>query len=188
MDRTAAREISYASSARGRGGRTLIRLLENATGRPSLLRRARGYDAQVGQGADRWDVLSDRFGLSLAVTGGALGDIPATGPLVLVANHPYAILDGLTLGRILSQRRAGDFRILANSVFNRAADINRFILPINFDDTRDAVCRTSRPGARRSIILPGVGRSVSFRVAPSRRRQARCPPRSIRCGAALPPR
>ena len=139
MDRTAAREISYASSARGRGGRTLIRLLENATGRPSLLRRARGYDAQVGQGADLWDVLSDRFGLSLAVTGGALGDIPATGPLILVANHPYGILDGLTLGRILSQRRAGDFRILANSVFNRAADINRFILPINFDDTRDAV-------------------------------------------------
>ena len=139
MDRTHAREISYASSASGRGGRALIRLLENTTGRPSLLRRARGYDAQVGQGADLWDVLSERFGLSLDVTAGALGDIRATGPLILVANHPYGILDGLTLGRILSQRRAGDFRILANSVFMRASDIGRFILPISFDGTRDAV-------------------------------------------------
>ena len=139
MDRTAAREISYASSARGRGGRAVIRMIENATGRPTLLRRARGYDAQVGQGADLWDVLSDRFGLSLDVTGGTLDHLPATGALIVVANHPYGILDGLTLGRMLSQRRGGDFRVLANSVFSRAADIDRFILPINFDGTRDAV-------------------------------------------------
>ncbi|MFQ3253325.1 MAG: putative hemolysin [Loktanella salsilacus] len=141
MDKTATKEISYASSAKGRGGRTLIRLLENATGRPKLLRRVQGYDAQVGQGGDLWDVLSDRFGLSVDVIGGALGHIPQTGPLVVVANHPYGILDGLTLGRMLSQRRGGDFRILANSVFNRAEDMNRFILPISFDDTRAAAAQ-----------------------------------------------
>ncbi|MFZ3585058.1 lysophospholipid acyltransferase family protein, partial [Loktanella sp. DJP18] len=141
MEKTAARAISYAGSAKGRGGQTLIRLLENATGRPGLLRRARGYDAQVGQGSDLWDVLSGRFGLSLDILRGSMDAIPATGPLIVVANHPYGILDGLTLGRMLSQRRGGDFRVLANSVFNRAAGIERFILPINFDDTRDAVAQ-----------------------------------------------
>ena len=31
-----------------------------------------------------------------------------SGPLVLIANHPYGILDGLAMGRILSMTR-GDF-------------------------------------------------------------------------------
>ncbi|HBB84621.1 MAG TPA: acyltransferase, partial [Sulfitobacter sp.] len=37
---THARDISYAHSARTRGGRALIRLMENTTGRVSLLKRA----------------------------------------------------------------------------------------------------------------------------------------------------
>lgn len=136
-----ARDISYAPSGKGRGTRALIRLMENATGRPGLIRRARGYDAEVALGADFWQVIGDRYGLTLDIIGGALDNIPATGPLVVVANHPYGILDGLMLGRMLSQRRQGDFRILANSVFTKPADINRFILPINFDETRAAAAQ-----------------------------------------------
>src|SRR6056297_392020 len=79
-----------------------------------------------------------RYGLSLEVTRGALANIPQTGPLVLVANHPYGILDGLMMGHILRQTR-GDFRILANSVFKRAEEVNRIVLPISFEDTKDAL-------------------------------------------------
>ncbi|MEC9104880.1 MAG: lysophospholipid acyltransferase family protein, partial [Pseudomonadota bacterium] len=70
--------------------------------------------------------------------GGALENIPREGPLILVANHPYGILDGLMMGHLLQQQR-GDFRILANSVFRKAEDINRVILPISFDKTKEAV-------------------------------------------------
>ena len=42
------------------------------------------------------------------------------------------------MGHILSRIR-GDFRILANSVFRRAEDLNRVLLPISFEDTREAV-------------------------------------------------
>ena len=45
-----AREISYASSAATRGGRALVRVLENATGRLGLIRRAMGYEQEVAQG------------------------------------------------------------------------------------------------------------------------------------------
>lgn len=41
--------------------------------------------------------------------------IPASGPLVLVANHPHGIADGLILGAILNSRRP-DTRIMANSM------------------------------------------------------------------------
>jgi putative hemolysin len=80
----------------------------------------------------------ERYGLSLHITGGTLDSIPRTGPLVLVANHPYGILDGLMMGHILSRVR-GDFRILAHRVFRKAQDLDRVILPISFDDTKESL-------------------------------------------------
>lgn len=136
--RQVAREISYASSAVTKGGRAVIRVVENATGRLRLIRRADGYEREVAQGRDFWQVMVDRYGLSLEVTGGSLGDIPRTGPLVLIANHPYGILDGLMMGYILSRVR-GDFRILAHRVFRKAEELDRIILPISFDETKEAV-------------------------------------------------
>ena len=136
--RAVAREISYASSAASRGGRAMIRVMENATGRINLIRRAEGYDAEVAQGRDFWQVIVERYGLELKVTGGSLDLIPREGPVIMIANHPYGILDGLMMGHILSLAR-GDFRILAHRVFRKAEDINKVILPISFDDTKEAV-------------------------------------------------
>jgi putative hemolysin len=132
------RDISYSHSAETRGGRAVIRLMENTTGRLRLIKRARGYETEVAAGRDFWQVIVERYGLSLNVTGGSLASIPREGPLVLIANHPYGILDGLMMGYILSTLR-GDFRILAHTVFRKAQDIERVILPISFDDTKEAV-------------------------------------------------
>lgn len=140
MPSSAARDISYAYSARSKPGRAMIRLMENATGRLSLIKRAAGYEHEVAQGRDFWEVMVNRYGLSLDVIGGSLDHIPQTGPLIVIANHPYGILDGLILGHILSVTR-GDFRILAHKVFRKAEDLDRVILPVNFDETREAVAQ-----------------------------------------------
>lgn len=133
-----AHDISYAMSAQTRSGRVMIRTMENLTGRIRLIKRAQGYENEVAQGRDFWDVMVERYGLSLDVIGGSLSNIPQDGPLILIANHPYGILDGLMMGHILSQTR-GDFRILAHKVFRKAEDINRVILPISFDGSKEAV-------------------------------------------------
>lgn len=138
QDRHIARDISYAHSAQTRGGRAIIRTMETLGGRMRLIKRAAGYEAEVAAGRDFWQVIVERYGLSLDIVRGSLDAIPREGPLILIANHPYGILDGMMMGHILSQTR-GDFRILANSVFNKAEDINRIILPISFDDTKEAL-------------------------------------------------
>ncbi len=137
-ERQIARDISYAHSAASRGGRAFIRLMENSTGRLGLIRRAEGYQSEVANGRDFWSVMVERYGLSLNVVAGQLANIPRDGPVIVIANHPYGILDGLMMGHILSRTR-GDFRILAHRVFRKAEDINRVILPISFDENRDAV-------------------------------------------------
>jgi len=151
-----AREISYAASARSRGGRALVRLLENATGRIGLIRRARGYEDEVAGGRDFWQVIVERYGLSLDVIGGRLSDIPANGPLILIANHPYGILDGLMMGHILSALR-GDFRIIAHTVFRKARELDRVILPIDFDETAAALKRNLETRAEALAYLKSGG-------------------------------
>ena len=137
--RHVARDITYAHSAATKSGRAMIRIMENATGRLRMIKRADGYEYEVANGRDFWSVMVERYGLSLKVVGGSLDNIPAEGPVIMIANHPYGILDGLMMGHMLSERRDGDFRILANRVFRKAEDLNRIILPISFDETKEAM-------------------------------------------------
>lgn len=157
MTKHIARDISYTYSAQTRGGRAVIRAVENATGRLRLIRRAAGYDTDVAGGADFWSVMVRRYGLSLDVIGGDVNTIPAEGPLVVVANHPYGILDGLMLGHILSERRGGDFRILAHRVFRKAEDLERVILPISFDETKEAIALNVETRKAALAYLAGGG-------------------------------
>ena len=162
MDQTRhiARDITYAHSARTRPGRALIRAMENATGRIALIKRARGYAEEVEAGRDFWSVMMARYGLHLEVTRGALKSIPRTGPLVLVSNHPYGILDGLVMGHLLAETR-GDFRILANDVFIRAPDIAASILPVSFNETPEALA-TNLATRKAALAFLGQGGAVGI--------------------------
>ena len=135
---SATREISYAITAKSRKGRVLIRSIENTTGRLRLIHRARGYDKDIDENNTFWDVVARRYGLSLEVVSGALSNIPAEGPVVVISNHPYGILDGLMMGKILSTARK-EFRIMAHKVFSKADEISDSILPISFDGTKEAM-------------------------------------------------
>ncbi|MCR9112514.1 MAG: lysophospholipid acyltransferase family protein [Rhodobacteraceae bacterium] len=160
QDRHVARDISYSYSAQTRGGRAMIRTMENLTGRIRLIKRAHGYEQEVAAGRDFWQVMVERYGLSLDVVGGSLNNIPREGPLILIANHPYGILDGLMMGHILSQTR-GDFRILAHHVFRKAEDLNRIILPVSFDDTKEALALNLRT-RKTSLDYLGQGGAIGI--------------------------
>lgn len=169
----AASEISYASGASSRPGRAVVRTLENVTGRITLIRKARGYEDEIAAGRDFWDVICNRYGITLDLLGGVPEAIPASGPVIVVANHPYGILDGLIMGRMLSARRGRDFRILAHHVFRKSEELNEIILPINFDDTREAAQQNlgTRAEALRYLgqggaigVFPGGTVSTAARV------------------------
>lgn len=161
-DRHIARDISYAHSAQTKGGRAMIRTMENLTGRIALIKRAEGYEREVSEGRDFWQVMVERYGLTLDVVGGSLDSIPREGPLILIANHPYGILDGLMMGYILSQTR-GDFRILAHQVFRKAEDLSRVILPISFDGSKEAVALNL---ATRKTALDYLGQGGAIGIFP----------------------
>jgi putative hemolysin len=56
---------------------------------------------------------------------------------VIVANHPFGVLDGLALCQMVTRVRS-NFRLLINSVLCRDDRFDEHFLPVNFRDTRDA--------------------------------------------------
>lgn len=158
-----ARELSYAPAAATRPARALIRTVEALTGRHALIARAAGYEDDLARGRDFWRVMADRFGLRLEILAGSLETIPRDGPLVVVANHPFGILDGLVMGHILSGARGAGFRILAHEVFARARVLDGAVLPVDFR-TGPAALRTNL--ATRAAALAALRQGGAVGVFP----------------------
>jgi len=131
------RDLSYATIAQSPSGQLLIRTFENLTGRPAVLWRMRALAGKINAGQNIWDALFDTFDLTLNRIGAPL---PTTGPLMVIANHPYGLVDSLSLCKLLADREQ-PFKVVANDIFLRAGPIADHILPISFDPGRDAARR-----------------------------------------------
>lgn len=59
-----------------------------------------------------------------------LGHIPATGPVVVVANHPYGGIDGLLLGGLLRRVRK-DVRIMTNFLLRRIPELAELFISVD---------------------------------------------------------
>jgi len=67
-----------------------------------------------------------------------LARIPAHGPVVLVANHPFGLADGLILGAMLAKVRP-DVRFMTNALLARAAGVQDYVIPVDLSGGPEAV-------------------------------------------------
>ena len=83
--------------------------------------------------------------------------MPKTGPVVVVANHPYGVLDGIVISWLVEKVRS-DFVVLTHSALMRAPEVREFILPIDFSETEEArkINLASRAAARAQLERNGV--------------------------------
>lgn len=66
----------------------------------------------------------------LDVAAGSLAAIPASGPCVVVANHPFGMVEGIALGALVARIRP-DFRFLGNFMLDAIPEIAPFNLPVD---------------------------------------------------------
>lgn len=150
-------EFSYASEGNSWLRNMAIRGIERVSGQPHLKRIYQGYQAQNRPHHEFWQQAIDLLHLDVRLSGTPLSDIPTTGPLVVVANHPYGVLDGIAICWLVAQVRQ-DFKILINNVLCRAPEMAAHVLPVDFDPTPEALQTNlnSRKQARHWLKQGGV--------------------------------
>jgi putative hemolysin len=72
----------------------------------------------------------EHFNLSYSVANTDRENIPATGPVVIIANHPLGALDALALLLMVSEVRQ-DIRIVANGLLTQLEPLKRLMLPVD---------------------------------------------------------
>lgn len=138
MYRKFSHDVSYAQSAKNSLGEIFIKFLENTTGRLALLKRVQSLDVNFSASKNFWQSIINGYGVKIDVLRGNLQNIPTDGPVIVVANHPYGILDGLVMGAVLAESGT-NFKILANDIFQKVQYIRDTILPISFKNNREGV-------------------------------------------------
>jgi putative hemolysin len=148
--------FSYAAPEDPRLKRFLIRLIERMTGQPRLKRIYDAHRNAPVPGESFWDSAIRRLDLKIAVNEDALARLPKTGPLVIVANHPFGVLDGIIICQLVSRVR-GDFRVLTNAVLTKAEEIKDHLLPVDFSETEEALQTNlkSRAAAKHHLMAGG---------------------------------
>src|SRR6185437_1595016 len=153
--------FSYAASDDPWLKRKLIRGIERITGQPYLKRIYEDNRTHPIAGESFFDAAMRRLELRIVVNEDALARWPKTGPLVVVANHPFGVLDGLIICHLVSKVRS-DFRVLTNSVLHRAEEIRTFLLPVDFADTQAALQTNLRTRAEAKLHLTKGGCLIVF--------------------------
>ena len=156
----AQREFSYATAGNSNLKRVLIRAIEKATGQRRLHRMYLDYQ-RAPRRDDFWEEAVRRLELRIHYDPQRLEAIPASGPLVIVSNHPFGVVDGIVLSYLVKQIRP-DFKILINSVLYRAPEIRPYLLPIDFAETREALETNIRSRAQALNHLNAGGAVVVF--------------------------
>lgn len=136
--------------------RGLVRLVEATTGQRQLKsiyfkqRRDRLPGETFLDGAVRHLALDIRFDAD------ALAAVPRKGPLVVVANHPYGVLDGIVIAWLVEKVRR-DFLVLTNAVLLQAPELQSVLLPVDFSATPEALATNlaSRATARAHLDKGG---------------------------------
>ncbi len=98
----------------------------------------------------------DRLGIRWRASAEDLERVPATGPAIVVCNHPFGAVEGIVLAAAIGKRR-GDLRILANHLLRRVPELKELILPVDvFGGV--AAARTNAASSRQARLwLAGGG-------------------------------
>lgn len=153
--------FSYATADDPRLKRLLIRAVERMTGQPYLKQLYDEHRTAPLPGESFWQAAIRNLELKIDYNHDALMKLPKTGPLVIVANHPFGVLDGLIISYLASLVR-DDFLVLTNSVLYQAEEVRAHLLPIDFAETKEALTTNLKTRAAAKKHLLGGGCLVIF--------------------------
>jgi putative hemolysin len=97
----------------------------------------------------RFETLLSEMRIGLSVGAGDQARIPASGPVVVLANHPYGVLDGALLTVLLTRVRP-DVKVLTNFLLSDVPELQRHCIFVDPFQT-DRSLESNRRGLREAV-------------------------------------
>jgi putative hemolysin len=141
--------LSYARPEQTRFRRALIRAVEAVSGRATLQRLYAEW--QAGPPDPEEPIFSAAIRVMRVrpeIVAGDLSALPRSGPLLVLTNHPFGILDGLLVGHLVATLRR-DVKIMTHSLLCQPEEARDVLLPVDFGPGEEAR-RTSAETRRRA--------------------------------------
>src|SRR5215467_16048288 len=101
------------------------------------------------QGSDLFDKLLSEMRIQVRVAPEDLARIPQTGAALVVANHPFGILDGAVLGALLTRIR-NDVKILTNYLLAAVEEVRELCIYLD-PFARPSSHRVNAGGLRQAV-------------------------------------
>ncbi len=130
-------KFTYATADQPVLTRAMIKTIEFVGGQRKLKKRYLEGRAAVARGENFFTMAIRMLALDVVFDRAQLAKIPKEGPVLFVANHPYGVLDGVTLSWLAAQARP-DVKVLAAGVLCKLPETREHLLPVDFAETREA--------------------------------------------------
>lgn len=152
--------LTYADPTAPLLERAFINIVELLGGRAALVRLYEQWRTQWPlSGLSLWSSALYWLGVSLKIEGGPWPPpLERQERLVVIANHPYGLLDGIAICA-LAEKLGRPFKILAHSQLMRVPEAMPYFLPIDFSETEAAV-RNNIAARRRALDALRAGETI----------------------------
>jgi putative hemolysin len=106
------------------------------------------------------DSILNKLKIKYSISDESITNIPATGPFIIISNHPLGGIDGLLLLKIICEIRP-DFKLQGNFLLHKIEPVRNYILPVNpFGNFKSA--KSSYSGIKAALTHLKDGKSLGI--------------------------
>tara|TARA_B100001027_G_C16263129_1_gene330546 strand:- start:1525 stop:2346 length:822 start_codon:yes stop_codon:yes gene_type:complete len=156
-------DFSYASEIEHNfAQRLIIKSIEKFTGKKKLERIYKDFSKINHNPRFFWSGILEFMDIKVINKSQYSSSVPSKGPLIIIANHPFGIIDGLILCSIAAKSRP-DFKIMTHETLKLLPELDQFILPIEFNEkSKDSIKNNINTTKEAKIHLMNGGLLIIF--------------------------